>query len=134
MPSFGHFHIWRCKTEARFYNPEERKLDPKIESCNFIGYSKKLKGYKFYCAQAHTRIKETHNARFFEDQDVSDFTIENFIFKELEQSSIEASSSEHCPILVYSQANDQHIEFDHSNGIVEVMEQQEVTEIRHESS
>ncbi|KAM2908709.1 hypothetical protein COP2_048192 [Malus domestica] len=64
MPSFGHFHIWGCKAEAGFYNPKERKLDLGTESCYFIGYFEKSKGFKFYCAQAHTRIKETHNARF----------------------------------------------------------------------
>ena len=47
MPSFGHFHIWGCKAEARFYNPEEREMDPRTESCYFIGYSEKSKGFKF---------------------------------------------------------------------------------------
>lgn len=134
LPSFGHFHIWGCKAEARFYNPEERKLDSRTESCYFIGYSEKSKGFKFYCAQSHTRIKETHNARFFEDQDVSDFTIENFIFEELEQSSNETSSIDHCPALVYYQATDQHVEADYNKDPDQVMEQPEVTEMEHEPS
>ena len=112
--SFGHFHLWGCKAEARFYNPEERKLDPRTKSFYFIGYSEKSKGFKFYCAQSHTRIKETHNARFFEDQDLSNFTIENFIFEELERSSDIETPIDHCPVLVYSKATDQQDEADYN--------------------
>ncbi|KAB2628561.1 hypothetical protein D8674_033356 [Pyrus ussuriensis x Pyrus communis] len=70
-PSFDYFHVWGCKAKAQIYNPNEKKLDSRIESCYFIGYSKKSKGFKFYCPQAHTRIQETGNAKFFEDQDVA---------------------------------------------------------------
>lgn len=31
--SFNHFHLWGCKAEARFYNPSEKKLDPRTISC-----------------------------------------------------------------------------------------------------
>ncbi|TQD95507.1 hypothetical protein C1H46_018863 [Malus baccata] len=40
-PSFNHFHVWGCKAEARFYNPNEGKLDSMTDSCFFIGYSEK---------------------------------------------------------------------------------------------
>ena len=66
-PSFNHFHIWGCQAEARFYNPAEKKLDPRTTSCRFIGYSEKSKGYKFYCPHGVSRIMETHNARFIEE-------------------------------------------------------------------
>lgn len=64
MPSFENFHIWGRQAEARL-SPEERKLNPRIKSYYFVGYSEKSEVLKFYCAQAHTRIKEIHNAKFF---------------------------------------------------------------------
>lgn len=45
---FGYFQVLGCKVEARFYNPNERKLDPRTQSCYFIGYSEKSKGFQFY--------------------------------------------------------------------------------------
>ena len=92
MPTFNHFHVWGCKAEARFYNPHERKLDPRTSSCYFIGYPEKSKGFKFYCPQSHTRIQETHNAIFLEDEDVSDLVQDNFEFEEIDQQ-IDSSSS-----------------------------------------
>lgn len=53
-PSFDHFHVWGCKVEARIYNPNEKKLDPRTISCYFVGYLEKSKGFKFYCPQAYT--------------------------------------------------------------------------------
>ncbi|KAM1980963.1 hypothetical protein ACFX15_037518 [Malus domestica] len=82
-PNFDYFHVWGCKSEARFYNPDERKLDPKTQSCYFIGYPEKSKGFRFYVPQGHTRIQETHNAVFLEDEDVSHLSRENFIFEEM---------------------------------------------------
>ncbi|KAM1114412.1 hypothetical protein ACFX2B_046412 [Malus domestica] len=95
-PSFNHFHVWGCKAEAKFYNPSEKKLDPRTTTCYFIGYSEKSKGFKFYCTQAYTRIQETHNAIFLEDEDVSDMTHEKFNFEEMVQS-------ESCSQLIYNQ-------------------------------
>ena len=36
-------------------------------SCWFVGYCEKSKGFKFYCPNSHTRIQETHNAKFIEE-------------------------------------------------------------------
>jgi hypothetical protein len=44
-PSINYFHMWGCPTEAKIFNPQIGKLDPKTISCNFIGYTKKSKGY-----------------------------------------------------------------------------------------
>ena len=85
IPSFNHFHVWGCTAEARFYNPNERKLDSRTSSCYFVGYSEKTKGFKFYCPQLQTRIQETHNAIFLEDQDVSDLVHDTFEFEESEK-------------------------------------------------
>ncbi|TQE07144.1 hypothetical protein C1H46_007197 [Malus baccata] len=84
IPSFNHFHVWGCKAEARFYNPNERKLDSRTSSCYFMGYLEKSKGFKFYCPQSQTRIQETHNAIFLEDQDISDLVHDTFEFEESE--------------------------------------------------
>ena len=50
------------------FNPNIEKLDPKTVSCHFIGYPEKLKGYRFYCPDRHTKFVETRHAAFLEDQ------------------------------------------------------------------
>ena len=47
-PSLNHFRVWGCPAEVRLYNPQEKKLDPRIVRCYFIGYPDHSKGYKFY--------------------------------------------------------------------------------------
>ena len=99
-PSFDHFHVWGCKAEARMYHPNEKKLDPRTISCYFIGYSEKSKGYKFYCPQAHTRIQETHNAKFFEDQDIAELSQGSFIFEEQDHTENGTSEDSYKEILI----------------------------------
>jgi hypothetical protein len=50
------------------FNPNIGKLDPKTMSCHFIGYSKKLKGFRFYCLDRYTKFVETRHAVFLEDE------------------------------------------------------------------
>jgi len=66
-----HLHIWGCPTEARIYNPHERKLDFKTISGYFIGYPAKSKGYRFYRPTHSMKIVETGNARFLENGEIS---------------------------------------------------------------
>ena len=40
-PSLKHLHIWGCPAQARPYFPKDRKLDSRIISCYFVGYSEK---------------------------------------------------------------------------------------------
>lgn len=54
-PSLSHFHVWGCRAEARLYNPNEKRFDPKTVSCYFIGFPEKSKGYRFYCPHLHTK-------------------------------------------------------------------------------
>ncbi|CAL8152429.1 unnamed protein product [Prunus armeniaca] len=42
-PNLRHLHVWSCNAEARIYNPQEKKLDPKMISCYFIGYPARSK-------------------------------------------------------------------------------------------
>ena len=60
--------MWDCPIEAKVFNPNIRKLDPKTVSCHFIGYLEKSKGYLFYCPDRHMKFVETRYAAFLEDQ------------------------------------------------------------------
>ena len=70
-PSLRHLHIWGCPAEVRIYNPHEKKLDARTVSGFFIGYPEKSKGYRFYCPNHSTRIVESGNARFIENDQIS---------------------------------------------------------------
>ena len=59
-------HVWGCPAEVRPYWPNEKKLDLKMISCYFIGFSEQSRGYKF-CDLMTKSISESVNARFFED-------------------------------------------------------------------
>jgi hypothetical protein len=48
-PSLKYLHVWSFPTEARVYNPHEKKLDLRTISGYFIGYPEKSKGFRFYC-------------------------------------------------------------------------------------
>ncbi|KAL6332289.1 hypothetical protein AAG906_004851 [Vitis piasezkii] len=37
-----HLYVWGCPAEARPYKPNEKKLDSRIVSCYFVGYSKEI--------------------------------------------------------------------------------------------
>ncbi|KAM1269944.1 hypothetical protein ACFX15_001999 [Malus domestica] len=118
-PSFHHFHVWGCKAEARFYNPNERKLDSRTSSCYFVGYSEKSKGFKFYCPRAQTRIQETHNAVFLEDQDVSDLVHDTFEFEESEQlvGSVPMAYN-HISVLPRNQTEEEDLDEEMTHEIV----------------
>ena len=69
--SFRHVWIWGYLSEVRVYNPQEKKLDPRTISGYFIGYAEKSKGYRFYCPSRSTRIVESRNAKFLENDLIS---------------------------------------------------------------
>jgi hypothetical protein len=54
--------------EAKVFNPNIGKLDPKIVSCHFIGYPEKLKDFRFYCPDRYTKFVEMRHAIFLEDE------------------------------------------------------------------
>jgi hypothetical protein len=60
--------VWGSPAEAKVFNPNIRKLDPKIVSCHFIGYLEKLKCFRFYCPDRHTKFEETIHVVFLEDE------------------------------------------------------------------
>ena len=63
--------VWDCSSEMRMYNPREKKLDPRKLSGFFIGYAKTSKGYRFYRLSHSTRIVESRNAKFLENDMIS---------------------------------------------------------------
>jgi hypothetical protein len=38
VPSLRHLRVWGSLAEAKVFNPNIAKLDPKIVTCHFIGY------------------------------------------------------------------------------------------------
>ncbi|KAL4342158.1 hypothetical protein GQ457_08G026470 [Hibiscus cannabinus] len=70
-PSLRHIRVWGCPSEVRIYNAQEKKLDPRTISGYFIGYAEKSKGYRFYCPSNNTRIVESRNAKFLENDSIS---------------------------------------------------------------
>jgi len=67
-PILNYLHVWGCPAEAKVFNPNIGKLDPKTVSYHFIGYPEKSKGYCFYCPDRYTKFVETRRAIFLEDQ------------------------------------------------------------------
>ncbi|KAM1520296.1 hypothetical protein ACFX1Z_023006 [Malus domestica] len=67
----------------------KKKLDPRTTSCRFIGYSERSKGFKFYCPNSHSRIMETHNAKFLEHLNGDDDSPSHSISSNFEELSQE---------------------------------------------
>ncbi|CAL8132317.1 unnamed protein product [Prunus armeniaca] len=80
-PSLNHLHVWGCRAEAKVYNLELAKLDPKTVSCRFIGYADRSKGFRFYCPNYVNRVVETGKARFIEHDD-NEGVNKDFVFEE----------------------------------------------------
>jgi hypothetical protein len=55
-------------TEAKIFNPNTGKLEPKTVSYHFIGHLEKSKGFCFYCLDRHTKYVEMRHAIFLEDE------------------------------------------------------------------
>jgi hypothetical protein len=60
--------VWGSPAEAKVFNPNIGKLDPKTVSCHFIGYPEKSKAFCFYYPDRHTKFVETRHAIFLEDE------------------------------------------------------------------
>jgi hypothetical protein len=62
--TLNYLQVWGCPAEARIFNPNIGKLDPKTVSCHFIGYPNKSKGFRFYCPDRYIKIVETRHTIF----------------------------------------------------------------------
>jgi hypothetical protein len=60
--------VWGSPADAKVFNPNIAKLDPKIVTCHFIGYPDRSKGYRFYCLDKYTKFVETRHVVFLEDE------------------------------------------------------------------
>jgi hypothetical protein len=67
-PSLTCMRVWGCTAEAKVFNPNIGKLDPKTVSFHFIGYTKKSKAYRFYCPNGHTYFVEMRHTIFLENE------------------------------------------------------------------
>jgi hypothetical protein len=70
-PSLRHLRVWGCCAEAKVFNPNIGKLNPKTVSCHFIGYPDRSKRYRFYYPNNYVKIMETRHAVFFENDGIS---------------------------------------------------------------
>jgi transposase InsO family protein len=68
VPSLRHLRVWGSPTEAKVFNPNIAKLDPKTVTCHFIGYPDRSKGYHFYYPDRYTKFVEMRHAVFLEDE------------------------------------------------------------------
>jgi hypothetical protein len=64
--SINYLYIWGYPTEAKIFNPQLGKLDPKTISYHFIGYPDKSKGCQFYCPERTTKFVDTRHAVILE--------------------------------------------------------------------
>jgi hypothetical protein len=74
-PSLKHLRVWGSSAEAKVFNPNIRKLDPKTISCHFIGYPEKSKGFRFYYSDIYIKFVETRHAVILEDEMMRESTI-----------------------------------------------------------
>ena len=94
--------VWGCPSEVRIYNPQEKKLDPRTISGYFIGYAERSKGYRFYCPSHSTRIVESRNAKFLENDLISGRDQTRNIVSENDHSESQPSTSSDRFGIVYS--------------------------------
>jgi hypothetical protein len=67
--------VWGCLAKAELFNPSIGALDPKTVSCHFIGYLDKSKGLCFYCPERYSKIVETRQVVFLEDEVIRGSTV-----------------------------------------------------------
>ncbi len=92
--------VWGCQSEVRIYNPQEKKLDPRTISGYFIGYAERSNSYRFYCPYHSTRMVQSRNAKFLENDLISgsDQT-RNIVFEKDHLESQPSTSSDRLVIV-----------------------------------
>ena len=93
--------VWGCPSEVRIYNRQEKKLDPRTISGYFIGYAERFKGYRFYCPSHSTRIVESRNAKFLENDLISGSDQTRNIVSEKDHSESQPSTSSDRLVIVH---------------------------------
>jgi hypothetical protein len=67
-PTLNFLLVSGCPTEAKVFNPTQKKLDDMTVSCHFIGYLERSKGFRFYYPDRYTKFVETRHTVFLEDE------------------------------------------------------------------
>jgi hypothetical protein len=67
-PSLNYLRVCGYPAEAKIFNTNAGKLEPKTMSYHFIGYPEKSKGFCFYCPDRDTKYVETRYTIFLEDE------------------------------------------------------------------
>jgi len=106
-PSLRYIRVWECPSEVRVYNPQEKKLDPRTMSGYFIGYAENSKGYMIYCPSNSTRIVESRNAKFPENDLISGSNQFQDTGSDKSQIDVEPSTSSDRLIVIQSTPQDQ---------------------------
>jgi hypothetical protein len=81
-PSLNYLRVWGCSAEAKIFNPNTDKLEPKTVSYHFIDYPEKFKGFYFYCPDRHTKYVEMRHTIFLEDEIMKGSTVPREISRE----------------------------------------------------
>jgi hypothetical protein len=68
VPSLKHLRVWGSSAEAKVFNPNIGKLDPKTVSFHFISYPEKSKSFHFYCPDRYIKFVEIRHVVFLEDE------------------------------------------------------------------
>jgi hypothetical protein len=66
-PTLNYLHIWGYAVEAKISSFGHGNLDERTTSCHFIGYPKRLKGFRFYYPGRQTKFIEIKHAILLED-------------------------------------------------------------------
>jgi hypothetical protein len=73
--TLNYLHVWGCPAEARLFNQNIGKLDPKTVSYHFIGYPDKSKEFRFYYPDRYIKIVKNKYAIFLEDEVIRRSTV-----------------------------------------------------------
>ena len=68
--------------KVKLYNQQFKKLDPKTISGSFIGYCVGSRGYEFYCSTYTTRVIESDQAIYLEDDTSISLELREIVFIE----------------------------------------------------
>ena len=63
VDDFSHLRIFGCLTYVHVPSDERSKLDAKSKKCIFLGYKKRVKGYKF-CDPVDKKVVISRDAVF----------------------------------------------------------------------
>ena len=97
-----HIRVWGCPSKARVYNLQEKKLDPRTISGYFIGYAERSKSYRLYYPSHSTRIVESRNAKFLENDLISGSDLSHNIVSEKDHINSQLSTSSDRLIVIHN--------------------------------